>query len=70
MRTSPHPIRLDFVARVHHAPLAGSMVIDPLPLIRLHAPVPTLGVLPASVAVVVSHKFWSDPASAVVGLAS
>jgi len=32
-----------------------------------HAPVPTVGVFPAKVVVVVLHKLWSDPATAVVG---
>src|SRR5258706_2571145 len=37
-----------------------------LPAITVHAPVPTVGVLPARVAVV-AHTSWSDPAFAVVG---
>ena len=35
----------------------------------VQSPVPTVGVLPASVAVVVLHKDWSGPAAAVVGVA-
>ena len=52
-----------------YATLPG-VVIVPEPLILLHVPVPTVGAFPANVAVVVSHKFWFGPASAVVGVAS
>ena len=38
-----------------------------VPEITDHIPVPTAGVFPASVAVVILHRFWSDPAAAVVG---
>ena len=37
-----------------------------LPAITVHAPVPTVGVLPANIAVV-AQTDWSDPAFAVVG---
>ena len=42
-------------------------VITPLPLTILHAPVPVVGVLAVTVALVTLHRFWSDPAAAVVG---
>src|SRR5205823_3925995 len=41
-------------------------VTDALPAITVHTPVPTVGVLPASVAVV-EHTVWSEPAFDVVG---
>ena len=41
------------------------VVIVPVPETTVHKPVPTLGVFPARVAVVVLHKFWSGPASAL-----
>ncbi len=43
------------------------VVTTALPAITLQAPVPTVGVLPARVAVVTLHKFWSAPAADVVG---
>ena len=38
----------------------------PLPLTKVHVPVPTVGVFPANVALV-EHKVWLDPAFDVVG---
>ncbi len=48
-------------------PDVGSLgvVTVALPAITVHAPVPTVGVLPANV-VAVEHTVWSDPAFAVV----
>ena len=43
----------------------GVVTVAP-PLITVHAPVPTVAVLPARVAVV-AHTPWSVPAAAVVG---
>src|SRR5205809_260431 len=53
-------------------PLVGllGVVTVPLPLTKLHVPVPTVGALPAIVAVLVSQKLWFGPALAVVGLVS
>ena len=45
------------------------VVIVPVPLTKLHMPVPIAGVFPANVAVAV-HNDWSGPALAVVGAAS
>src|SRR5438477_6979334 len=45
------------------------VVIVPLPLTKLHVPLPAVAVFPASVAVLVSQKLWFGPALAVVGLA-
>ena len=42
------------------------VVIVPVPLINVQAPVPTVAVLPANVAVV-AQTVWSDAALAVVG---
>ena len=42
------------------------VVMVPDPLIRVHVPVPVIGVLPASVAVV-PQMAWAGPASAMVG---
>ena len=42
------------------------IVIDPAPLIKVHTPVPTVAVLPASVAVV-AQTVWSGPALAIAG---
>jgi hypothetical protein len=49
-------------------PDAGSpgVVTEALPAITVHVPVPTAGVLPASVALA-AHTVWSDPALAAVG---
>src|SRR5438445_2284636 len=44
------------------------VVIVPLPLTKLHVPVPTVAVFPASVAVQVSQKLWFGQALAVVGV--
>ena len=44
-------------------------VTEALPAITVQAPVPTVGVLPASVAVV-PQTVWSDPAFDVVGVSS
>src|SRR6266849_5184659 len=46
------------------------VVIVALPLTSVHVPVPTVGLLPARVAVLVSQKAWSVPAAAVVGVRS
>src|SRR6266567_8861803 len=40
------------------------VVIVPVPLTSVHVPVPTVGLLPARVAVLVSQKAWSAPALA------
>ena len=45
-------------------------VTTPEPLTWNHEPVPTEGVLPAKVAVPVTHTVVTDPAVAVVGAAS
>lgn len=45
------------------------VVTEALPAITVHVPVPTVGVLPASVAAV-AHTVWSGPAFEVVGDAS
>jgi hypothetical protein len=45
------------------------VVTDPDPAITVHAPVPTVGILPAKAAVV-AHTLWSGPAFDVVGDAS
>ena len=43
--------------------------LPPAPLIIVQVPVPTVGVLPASVADVTPQRLvWSGPAAAVVGL--
>lgn len=47
-----------------------AVVTDALPEVTVQAPVPTVGVLPAKVAVVMLHKPWSVPALEVVGRAS
>src|SRR5438477_9632168 len=44
------------------------VVIVPLPLTKLHVPLPAVAVFPASVAVLVSQKLWLGPALAVVGV--
>ena len=47
------------------------VTVPPVPLIILHAPVPTVGVLAARVTVVspqVAAPVWSEPAAAVVGV--
>ena len=41
----------------------------PVPAIKVHSPVPTIGVLPAKEEVKVLHKPWSVPALEVVGAA-
>jgi hypothetical protein len=43
------------------------VVTEAVPDITDQLPVPTVGVFPARVVVVVLHKFWLDPALAVVG---
>lgn len=48
--------------------LLGVVIVPPVPETIVHRPVPTVGVLPANVAVV-PQMFWSSPAFAVVGLA-
>ena len=52
-------------------PLVGEpgVVMVPVPLISVHVPLPTVGALPPSVAVV-AHTVWLVPASATVGTAS
>ena len=45
---------------------AGEVIVA-VPETTVHNPVPTAGVLPASVVVVILHRFWSGPALAVVG---
>ncbi len=50
--------------------LEGVVTVPPLPLIILHAPVPTEGELAARVTCVrpqVDEPVWSGPAAAVVG---
>ena len=47
--------------------LEGVVTVPPVPLTMLHAPVPVVGVLPASVTEV-PQTVWSGPAFAVVGL--
>ena len=37
------------------------------PVITLHVPTPLTGLLPDIVVTVTLHKFWSEPAAAVVG---
>jgi hypothetical protein len=52
--------------------LDGVVIVPPVPLTMLQAPVPTEGVLPARVTVVNPHvdePVWSVPAAAVVGAA-
>ena len=47
-------------------------MVPPVPLMILHAPVPTIGVLAASVTVVIPQvvePVWSVPAAATVGAA-
>ena len=46
--------------------LEGVVTVPPVPLTIVQAPVPLMGVLPASVTVV-PHTVWSGPAFAVVG---
>ncbi len=41
-----------------------------VPATTVHAPVPVAGVLPAKVAVLTLHRFWSGPALLVLGKAS
>lgn len=62
--------------RVAEAPTASPVTPDvgevgvvtvAVPEITDQTPVPTAGVLPAKVVVVILHKFWSGPAFAVVG---
>ena len=46
------------------------VIVPPVPLTILHAPVPTVGVLPAKVTEVIPHvedPVWSGPALAAVG---
>ena len=45
----------------------AGVVIVAAPAVTVHKPVPVAGVLPASVAVVTLHRFWSAPAAEVVG---
>ena len=50
--------------------LVGVVMLPPVPDTMLQAPVPIVGVLPASVVLVSPHigaPAWSDPALAVVG---
>ena len=50
--------------------LVDVVIVPPVPLMMLHAPVPTVGVLPARVTMVdpqVEDPVWSAPAAAVVG---
>ena len=50
--------------------LVGEVIVPPVPLIMLHAPVPITGVLPASVVEVIPHieePVWSGPALDIVG---
>ena len=51
-------------------PEAGlfGVVIVPVPLTSVHRPVPTVGVFPANVVLVISHRFWLAPALDVVGV--
>ena len=68
---------LEIVQRkVVDAPIVNPLTVDvakagtsavPLPAIVDQAPVPTVGVFPAKAEVVILHKFWSEPAAAVVG---
>ena len=46
------------------------VVIVAVPETTDQVPVPTVGVLPARMVAVVSQRFWSDPALAVVGRSS
>ena len=51
--------------------LDGVVIVPPVPLTMLHAPAPTVGVLPARVIEVnpqVADPVWSSPALAVVGV--
>ena len=43
------------------------MVTVAVPLVTLHAPVPTEGLLPSRVKLPLLHCVWSGPAAAVVG---
>ena len=45
----------------------GVVTVAP-PAITVHTPAPTVGVFPASVAVVNAQRDWSGPAAEVVGL--
>ena len=49
--------------------LVGVVIVPPAPLMMLHEPVPTVGVLAAKV-VEVPQMFWSGPAFATVGAAT
>ena len=55
---TPNPVTVEFGE--------FGLVIVPDPLTKLHVPVPTVGVLPARVAVE-PHTDWSGPALDVVG---
>ena len=51
--------------------LVAVVIVPPVPLTMLHAPVPTVGTLPARVTEVspqVADPVWSAPALAVVGV--
>ncbi len=51
------------------AGLEGVISVPPDPLTILHKPVPTSGVFPLKIVVVIPHRVWSSPASDVVGAA-
>ena len=54
------PVKVEFAA-------AALLKFPVPPEIMLQAPVPILGMFAANVALLTPHKFWSDPAFAVLG---